>query len=67
MAGGPAGGFHPHLPGAGYRWTAKLIGASMWFFMMYRAKQDMPHILGWHHPWDHHGHGNHGHDEKEHH
>ncbi|KAI5477207.1 hypothetical protein MNV49_006580 [Pseudohyphozyma bogoriensis] len=32
-----AGGFHPHLPGLGHRLTAKLLGASMWFFIFYRA------------------------------
>ncbi|RKP11480.1 hypothetical protein BJ684DRAFT_21948 [Piptocephalis cylindrospora] len=52
----------PHVPGV-YRWTAKLMGASMWFFMMYRFKEDGPTLMGWSHPWDHH-HG-HGHKEEE--
>jgi hypothetical protein len=40
-----AAGFHPHLAGAWHRYTAKALGASMWFWMMYRAKQDMPVLL----------------------
>ncbi|KAI0012797.1 hypothetical protein F4779DRAFT_614240 [Xylariaceae sp. FL0662B] len=36
-----------------YRFTATALGASMWFFLMYRAKQDGPVLLGWKHPWDH--------------
>ncbi|KAI9227980.1 MAG: hypothetical protein DHS80DRAFT_31258 [Piptocephalis tieghemiana] len=71
-----AGNAHPYTPGygpksfrvphvsAGHRWTAKLMGASMWFFMMYRFKEDGPTLMGWSHPWDHHGHG-HGHEEEE--
>ncbi|KAI0014911.1 hypothetical protein F4780DRAFT_784647 [Xylariomycetidae sp. FL0641] len=45
----------PPGPKAGpvYRYTATAIGASMWFFLMYRAKQDGPVLLGWKHPWDH--------------
>ncbi|BGP42073.1 hypothetical protein JCM10450v2_006159 [Rhodotorula kratochvilovae] len=49
----PAGGFHPHLPGLGYRLGAKFLGASMWFFLFYRARQDGAVLLGWKHPWDH--------------
>ncbi|KAH8550676.1 hypothetical protein BGW37DRAFT_427447 [Umbelopsis sp. PMI_123] len=58
-----AAGFHPHLAGAWHRYTAKALGASMWFWMMYRAKQDMPVLLGWRHPWD----GHHGDEHAEHH
>ncbi|KAI5862862.1 hypothetical protein GGS23DRAFT_597175 [Durotheca rogersii] len=29
----------PHVPRI-YRFTATALGASMWFFLMYRAKQD---------------------------
>ncbi|SCZ89325.1 BZ3500_MvSof-1268-A1-R1_Chr1-1g01108 [Microbotryum saponariae] len=47
----PAGAFHPHLPGIGYRLGAKLLGASMWFFIFYRARQDGAVLLGAH-PWD---------------
>ncbi|KAI1214970.1 uncharacterized protein F4807DRAFT_455419 [Annulohypoxylon truncatum] len=36
-----------------YRYTATALGASMWFFLMYRAKKDGPVLMGWKHPWDH--------------
>ncbi|ORY71271.1 uncharacterized protein BCR38DRAFT_479780 [Pseudomassariella vexata] len=52
MAGGPGGPIRPHVPGI-YRFTATALGASMWFFLMYRAKKDGPVLLGWKHPWDH--------------
>ncbi|KAJ0423373.1 hypothetical protein BJY00DRAFT_50172 [Aspergillus carlsbadensis] len=42
---------HPARPF--YRFTATALGASMWFFLMYRAKKDGPVLLGWKHPWDH--------------
>ncbi|KAH8434721.1 uncharacterized protein LDX57_012360 [Aspergillus melleus] len=42
---------HPARPL--YRFTATALGASMWFFLMYRAKKDGPALLGWKHPWDH--------------
>ncbi|KAI1805551.1 hypothetical protein F4811DRAFT_551818 [Daldinia bambusicola] len=51
MAAGP-GPIRPHVPGI-YRYTATALGASMWFFLMYRAKKDGPVLLGWKHPWDH--------------
>ncbi|CAO3597700.1 unnamed protein product [Absidia cylindrospora] len=55
-----AGAFHPHVAGFWHRFTGKALGASMWFWMMYRAKQDGPVILGLRHPWDH------GHHDEEH-
>lgn len=33
-----AGGFHPHLPGMRYTMLAKGLGATMWFFIFYRAR-----------------------------
>ncbi|KAF1811911.1 hypothetical protein P152DRAFT_381094, partial [Eremomyces bilateralis CBS 781.70] len=36
-----------------YRYTAIGLGASMWFFIFYRAKQDLPVLLHWRHPWEH--------------
>ncbi|EJD03093.1 uncharacterized protein FOMMEDRAFT_86278, partial [Fomitiporia mediterranea MF3/22] len=51
-------GFHPHLPGLGYQLLAKGLGASMWFFIFYRARQDGAKLLGLSHPWEHHGHNN---------
>ncbi|KAH6655051.1 hypothetical protein BKA67DRAFT_657013 [Truncatella angustata] len=50
MAGGP--GIRPHVAPI-YRFTATALGASMWFFLMYRAKKDGPVLMGWKHPWDH--------------
>ncbi|KAF2969828.1 hypothetical protein GQX73_g3764 [Xylaria multiplex] len=38
MAGGP-GPIKAHVPGI-YRFTATALGASMWFFLMYRARKD---------------------------
>jgi hypothetical protein len=43
MAGGL--GFHPHLPGFTHRFVGKALGATMWFWMMYRAKEDGPVLL----------------------
>nr|GAT56269.1 predicted protein [Mycena chlorophos] len=55
MAGHHGPGFHPHLPGRGYTLLAKGIGATMWFFIFYRLRQDGGKLLG-HHPFlDHHG------------
>jgi len=31
-------GFHPHLPGFKYKFLAKALGATMWFFIFYRAR-----------------------------
>ncbi|KAF6241600.1 hypothetical protein HO173_000311 [Letharia columbiana] len=57
MAGNSGGhGNHPihmHPVRPLYRYSATLLGASMWFFLMYRAKKDGPVLLGWRHPWDH--------------
>ncbi|KAK4645880.1 hypothetical protein QC761_205510 [Podospora bellae-mahoneyi] len=36
-----------------YRYTATGLGASMWFWIFYKAKEDGPVLLGWKHPWDH--------------
>ncbi|KIM29784.1 hypothetical protein M408DRAFT_22649 [Serendipita vermifera MAFF 305830] len=57
-------GFHPHPPALRYRVLSQLLGASMWFFIFYRAKQDGPKLLGAH-PWEAHGHG-HGDKKDEH-
>ncbi|OXG81899.1 hypothetical protein C348_03257 [Cryptococcus neoformans Gb118] len=54
-------GFHPHPPSLLHRGLAKALGASMWFFIFYRARQDGPALLGLRHPWDGHGHGDEGH------
>ncbi|KAF8274544.1 hypothetical protein EI94DRAFT_1512079, partial [Lactarius quietus] len=52
-------GFHPHLPGFKHKFLAKALGASMWFFIFYRARSDGPKLLGLRHPWEGHGHGHH--------
>ncbi|KAF8893997.1 hypothetical protein BD779DRAFT_967730 [Infundibulicybe gibba] len=56
MAGAPSSGFHPHLPGFKHNFLAKALGATMWFFIFYRARQDGAKLIG-KHPWDNHGHG----------
>ncbi|KAH7331679.1 hypothetical protein KP509_20G046200 [Ceratopteris richardii] len=64
MAGHGHDAIHFHPP---KRWqvrTGQIMGAIMWFWVFYRAKQDGPVLLGWRHPWDHHGHG-HGHGHAE--
>ncbi|KDQ57777.1 hypothetical protein JAAARDRAFT_35469 [Jaapia argillacea MUCL 33604] len=64
MAGhGPTSGFNPHLPGFRYQFLAKTLGATMWFFIFYRAREDGPKLLMLRHPWEGHGHGAEGHSE----
>ncbi|KIM40229.1 hypothetical protein M413DRAFT_446397 [Hebeloma cylindrosporum] len=46
MAGGYTPGFHPHLPGRGYKFLSQALGATMWFFIFYRARQDGAKLLG---------------------
>ncbi|KAN0114052.1 hypothetical protein V8E52_007028 [Russula decolorans] len=45
MAGPTGSGFHPHLPGFKHKFLAKALGASMWFFIFYRAREDGPKLL----------------------
>ncbi|KAJ7594339.1 hypothetical protein C8J56DRAFT_778682, partial [Mycena floridula] len=53
-------GFTPHLPPFRYTFMAKALGATMWFFIFYRVRQDGGKLLG-HHPFLHHdAHGEHG-------
>ncbi|KAJ6594041.1 hypothetical protein B0H19DRAFT_1093489 [Mycena capillaripes] len=40
-----APGFHPHLPGRGYTLLARGVGATMWFFIFYRLRQDGGKLL----------------------
>ncbi|KAG2353675.1 hypothetical protein BDR07DRAFT_1471099 [Suillus spraguei] len=59
MAGGShPSGFNPHLPGFRYQFLSKALGATMWFFILYRAREDGPKLLG-RHPWEGHGHSHH--------
>ncbi|KAJ5727996.1 hypothetical protein N7540_007154 [Penicillium herquei] len=53
MAGPSHHPVHVHAARPLYRFTATALGASMWFFLMYRAKKDGAVLLGWKHPWDH--------------
>ncbi|KAI6000508.1 hypothetical protein EDD15DRAFT_2232598, partial [Pisolithus albus] len=50
-----ASGFNPRLPGFRYQVLSKVLGASMWFFILYRAREDGPKLLGLRHPWEGHG------------
>ncbi|KAH9945669.1 hypothetical protein B0H21DRAFT_822876 [Amylocystis lapponica] len=53
-------GFHPHMPGFRHKFLATTLGATMWFFIFYRARKDGAKLLG-RHPWE--GHGDaHGHE-----
>ncbi|PBK74507.1 hypothetical protein ARMSODRAFT_593569 [Armillaria solidipes] len=40
MAGAHPSGFNPHLPGFKHNFLAKALGATMWFFIFYRARKD---------------------------
>ncbi|EMD32043.1 hypothetical protein CERSUDRAFT_119047 [Gelatoporia subvermispora B] len=63
MAGHNGPGFHPHLPGFGHKLLSTTLGATMWFFIFYRARKDGAKLLGLKHPWEGHEHGHgHGHD-----
>ncbi|KAI3795282.1 hypothetical protein L1987_37933 [Smallanthus sonchifolius] len=50
-------GVHLHQPKRWHTVTGKGMCAMMWFWILYRAKQDGPVVLGWRHPWEGHGHG----------
>ncbi|KAF9793241.1 hypothetical protein BJ322DRAFT_1033608 [Thelephora terrestris] len=67
MAGHHGPGFNPHLPGFRHQFLAKALGATMWFFIFYRARQDGAKLLGLSHPWEAHGHGHHDEHGHEHH
>ncbi|KAH9819163.1 hypothetical protein DFH28DRAFT_1122753 [Melampsora americana] len=56
------GGFHPHPPTRWQRGAAKALGATMWFFMFYRIREDGQQVFLGRHPWDH-GHSS---DEESH-
>ncbi|KAL2036974.1 hypothetical protein N7G274_010259 [Stereocaulon virgatum] len=44
---------HMHPVRPFYRFAATGLGASMWFWLMWRAKKDGPVLLGWRHKWEH--------------
>ncbi|KAJ4702240.1 NADH dehydrogenase [ubiquinone] 1 beta subcomplex subunit 2-like, partial [Melia azedarach] len=51
-----------HKPKRWHTVTGKGLCAVMWFWVLYRAKQDGPVVLGWRHPWEGHDDHGHGHD-----
>ncbi|KAI0036879.1 hypothetical protein K488DRAFT_81623 [Vararia minispora EC-137] len=53
-------GFHPHLPGFKHQFLAKALGATLWFWIFYRARKDGGKLLG-EHPWHHDDHHEEGH------
>jgi len=63
------GGLTLHTTKGWHSRVGKGMCAIMWFWILYRAKQDGAVLLGWRHPWDHaHGHGHTGdHSKAEHH
>ncbi|KAK0504731.1 hypothetical protein EDD18DRAFT_1126102 [Armillaria luteobubalina] len=40
MARAHPSGFNPHFPGFKHNFLAKALGATMWFFIFYRARKD---------------------------
>jgi hypothetical protein len=63
------GGLTLHTTKGWHSRVGKGMCAMMWFWILYRAKQDGAVVLGWCHPWDHpHGHGHaESHEKAEHH
>ncbi|OJT13405.1 hypothetical protein TRAPUB_10040 [Trametes pubescens] len=45
MAGHHGSGFNPHLPGFKHKFLATTLGATMWFFIFYRARKDGAKLL----------------------
>ncbi|CAN8069314.1 unnamed protein product [Agarophyton chilense] len=65
VPGEPYGGFKPTPPA---RWHSRLgyaFGVTMWLWVFYRAKQDLPHMLGFEKPWEHHHGDSHEHHDNE--
>ncbi|KAK9453673.1 hypothetical protein V1511DRAFT_512556 [Dipodascopsis uninucleata] len=67
MAGGHgpktySGPIPVHAPPRLYRFSNMILGASMWFWIMYRLKEDGPVLFGFRHPWEGHHGSDHGHD-----
>jgi len=60
-------GFAPPHISETHRRLGTFLGAVMWFWIMYRAREDLPVLLGMRKPWEGHDHGDHGdhgdHDE----
>ena len=47
-------GFHPHPPDPIYQRLSTAIGATMWFWILYRFKEDGGVLMGLHKPWEAH-------------
>ena len=39
------------------------FGVLCWLWIFYRARQDLPVVLGWRHPWEHDSHDDDHHEE----
>eukprot|EP00699_Malawimonas_sp_californiana_P000464 EC713655.1.p1 GENE.EC713655.1~~EC713655.1.p1 ORF type:complete len:81 (+),score=1.87 EC713655.1:2-244(+) len=50
------GGFKPPHVATMHKRLAVAVGATAWFWMLYRAKQDGDVIIGLRKPWEHKGH-----------
>ncbi|CUM67776.1 uncharacterized protein PRCAT00005481001 [Priceomyces carsonii] len=44
---------HPHVD-MKFKWGSKILGATMWFYIFYRIKEDGPVIFGQKLPFEHH-------------
>ncbi|PVU98042.1 hypothetical protein BB561_000141 [Smittium simulii] len=64
------GGFVPPKAHFSTKLFSKIIGTSLFFWVLYRARQDYAVVLKLQHPWDaHHGHdssSNHKDEEEKH-
>ncbi|OLY85740.1 hypothetical protein AYI68_g66 [Smittium mucronatum] len=59
----PYGGYVPPKVPFFTKFWSKAIGASLFFWIMYRAKEDLPVLLKLRHPWE--SHGDHHSDDSE--
>ncbi|OMJ29965.1 hypothetical protein AYI69_g502 [Smittium culicis] len=59
----PYGGYVPPKVPFFHKFWSKTIGATLFFWIMYKAKQDLPVLLKLRHPWESHGHHS---DDSEH-
>ena len=58
---GPDYGIHFHQPERWHRVGAQVFGGLLWFWLLYRAKNDWRYLFFWDNPFDSHDHGN-GHE-----
>lgn len=62
QAGKPYGGFVPPQPSRFHTRAGFVCGVTMWLWVFYRAKQDLPALLGLEKPWEHGHHDSHDND-----